>query len=604
MTYLDQALVFIASSVILVPIFNRLGFGSVLGYLIAGIVVGPFGLKLIPESENVMHFAELGVVILLFIIGLEIQPKKFWSMRRNLLGLGGSQVLLTTLIFTTIGYFAHLPLIPSAVIGFAMSLSSTAFTVQTLTERNEFRTEFGQASFSILLMQDLVAIPALAVIPALSTQVTSGVSLGKVFLFLPVFLIAGVIASRFLIRPIFRGIASINAKEIFTVATLFVVLGVASIMMKVGLSAALGSFIAGVLLADSEYRHELEANLDPFKSLLMGLFFISVGMGVSLDLILSRPLFIFGLAIGYLFIKMTVIYTSGRIFKYDHENSSQMAVNLAQGGEFAFVIFGIIVSSNIASSEIVSILTAVVTISMAMSPFLVLGFDRYNIWKSVDTISPRYDTFKDESPEVMIAGFGRFGQMFGRMLRSQGIPFVAIDHDSDQIELLRKFGHKVYYGDASRLDLLESAGARKARYFVLAIDDMEDSIKTAKMLRDHFPHLHIYARARNRGHAFELMELGITHVKRETFDSSMSFIGDLLKGMGIAEERANQLVAKFREHDELMLQEQFKVRKDDKMFVSLIKQGQAQLMQVLSDETTQSYIAPKATGESANKESV
>lgn len=601
--YLDQALVFIASSVVLVPIFNRLGFGSVLGYLIAGILVGPFGLKLIQESESVLHFAELGVVILLFIIGLEIQPTKLWSMRKNLLGLGGSQVLFCTLAFMLIGHFTGLSPLSAAVIGFSLSLSSTAFAVQTLTERNEFGTEYGQASFSILLMQDLVAIPALAIIPALSAsgQASSSASLGSVMLFLPLFLVCGFIASRFLIRPIFRGIASINAKEIFTVATLFVVLGVASLMLKVGLSAALGTFIAGVLLADSEYRHELEANLDPFKSLLMGLFFIAVGMGVSLELIAAKPVLVFGMAFAYLFIKMLMIYSSGRLFSMGHENSARMAVNLAQGGEFAFVIFGILVSSKLASSETVTLLTAVVTISMALNPFLVLGFDKWTAIRCKNIVEPRYDSIKDESPEVMIAGFGRFGQMFGRVLRSQHIPFVAIDHDSDQIELLRKFEHKVYYGDASRLDLLESAGIRKAKYFVLAIDDMEASIKTAKLIREHYPHLHIFARARNRGHAFELMELGITHIKRETFDSSIQFIGELLEEMGIAKDKSLQMIEKFRQHDELMLQEQFRVRKDDKMFVSVSKQGQAQLMQVLNEESSQSYIGTESTEAAQSK---
>ncbi|WPU64115.1 monovalent cation:proton antiporter-2 (CPA2) family protein [Peredibacter starrii] len=593
--YLDQALVFIGSAVVLVPIFNRLGFGSVLGYLIAGILVGPFGLKLIRESESVLHFAELGVVLLLFIIGLEIQPPKLWSMRRNLLGLGGTQVALTSAIFMGIGLMSGLSPLAAGVIGFSLSLSSTAFTVQTLTERNEFRTEFGQASFSILLMQDLIAIPALAIIPALAATGESNASLGSVMIFLPSFLIFGFLASRFLIRPIFRGIASINAKEIFTVATLFVVLGVASLMMKVGLSAALGSFIAGVLLADSEYRHELEANIDPFKSLLMGLFFIAVGMGVSLDLIASKPFFVIGLAIAYVFLKMLVLYTAGRIFRFDHENSRQMAVNLAQGGEFAFVIFGIVTSSKLAPQATVDLLTAVVTLSMAMSPFLVLGLDKWNAMRYKEAVEPKYDSIKDESPEVIIAGFGRFGQMFGRMLRSQSIPFIAIDHDSEQIELIRKFGHKVYYGDASRLDLLEAAGAKKAKYFVLAIDDMEASLKTAKLLRDHFPHLHIFARARNRGHAFELMELGITHVKRETIDSSILFIGDLLVEMGVDKDRAKEMVTRFRKHDELMLHEQFKVRKDDKMFVSVSKQAQAQLMQVLNDETSQSYFEPKTS---------
>lgn len=587
--YIQQTLVFIGSAIILVPIFKYLGFGSVLGYLIAGIVVGPFGLKFIDNAESVMHFAEIGVVILLFMIGLEIQPFKLWSMRKHLLGLGGLQVFFTSIVFMMIGKWIGLSNVSAGVIGFSLSLSSTAFALQTLTERNQFNTEFGRSSFSILLMQDLVAIPALAIIPSLaavSTNETS--SLPKILGFF-VILISLVIMSRYVMRPVFRFLAGTHTKEIFTAATLFIVLGVAALMQKIGLSAALGSFIAGVLLAESEYRHEIEANLDPFKSLLMGLFFISVGMSVSLDLIVEKPILIFTLSAGYLALKSLIIYGVGRMFRLNHENSKLMSLNIAQGGEFAFVIFGMITALALAPSETITMLTAVITLSMALNPILSKINEKFTCTQQKNET---FDNIPNTSPQVIIAGFGRFGQMFGRVMRAQGIPFVAIDHDSGQIELLRKFGSKVYYGDASRADLLEAAGAAKAKYFILAVDGVEESMQVVKTVKDHFPNLKIFARARNRGHVFDLMNEGVSHIKRETFDSSVEFVKELLIEMGSDPKKIHSLIERFKEHDELMMIEQYKVRHDDKSLVSVSKQGVAQLAQVLSQESERTFVAP------------
>ena len=585
-----QALVFIGSAIVLVPIFKYLGFGSVLGYLIAGIVVGPYGLKFINDAEHVMHFAEIGVVILLFMIGLEIQPFKLWSMRKHLLGLGGLQVAITTLVFMLIGKWMGLSNVSAAVIGFSLSLSSTAFAMQTLMERNQFNTEFGRSSFSILLMQDLVAIPALAIIPALAAvSKTESSAWPKTIGFFAI-LIALVVMSRYVMRPVFRILAGTHTREIFTAATLFIVLGVAVLMQKIGLSAALGTFIAGMLLAESEYRHEIETNLDPFKSLLMGLFFISVGMSVSLDLIAQKPFLIFAMAIGYLLLKSVIIYGVGRMFRLNHENSKLMSLNIAQGGEFAFVIFGMIATFQLATSEVIALLTAVITLSMALNPLFSMLNEKITCDKQ--NVETNYDQIKDESPQIIIAGFGRFGQMFGRILRAQNIPFVAIDHDSGQIELLRKFGSKVYYGDASRFDLLEAAGAGRAKYFVLAVDGVEESMQVVKTVKAHFPNLKIFARARNRGHVFDLLDEGVTHIKRETFDSSIYFMKDLLIEMGYEPERAKNLVERFKEHDELMMLEQYKVRHDDKTLVSVSKQSVAQLAQVLNDEAQRTYVAP------------
>lgn len=586
--FINQTLIFIGASVLMVPIFHRLGFGSVLGYLMGGLIVGPHALGLIQDSESILHFAELGVVLLLFIIGLEIQPRKLWSMRGELIGLGLVQVVLCTLIFGSIGHFTGLDWITSLVLGFALSLSSTAFALQTLMEKNQFNTPFGRASFAVLLTQDLIAIPALALIPILAAKSQTETPPANFVAFILI-LVGLVLAGRFLMRPIFRLIASTRTREIFTAITLFVVFGVASLMLKIGLSAALGTFIAGVLLADSEYRHELEADLNPFKSLLMGLFFMAVGMSVSLPLIQAKPLVIVGLSLGYISLKMLLIYGTGRLARMSHENAKLISINIGQGGEFAFVIFSMVLSTGLTDSSIIDTLTAVITLSMAMTPLIGLFHEKL-LFKRIE-VSPVFDEIKNETPEVIIAGFGRFGQIFGRFLRSQQIPFVAIDHDADQIEMLRKFGNKVYYGDASRADILEASGAKQAKYFILAIDDMELSLKTAEVIKEHFPQLKIFGRARNRGHAFDLMDLGVTHIKRETFDASLNFVGDLLLEMKWEPERVKKVIERFRTHDETMLQEQYKVRSDDKMFVSVSQQAQAQLASVLDQDETQSYIA-------------
>lgn len=581
-SFINQALFFIASAVILVPIFHKLGLGSILGYLVAGIVVGPFGLSMIHETDMLKHFAELGVILLLFIIGLEIQPSKLWSMRRKLFGLGGLQIASCTVIFMAIAMKFGIAKVPAGIIGFALSLSSTAFALQTLSEKSQLGTEYGQSSFAVLLMQDLVAIPALAIIPTLSQDDSANAMTMKTFwMFLAI--IAGlVVVSRFLIRPAFRIISSTRIRELFTAITLVIVLGVASLMLSIGLSAALGTFIAGVLLADSEYRHELEADLGPFKNLLMGLFFIGVGMSVNLDIITSRPLIVLGLSVGYIFLKMILIYGVGRLSKMNRENAKLMALSVGQGGEFAFVIFGIVMTYQMADPDLLSLLTVVITISMAMSPLLLLLNDKVDAYFCKNSQTPNYDTIENESPEVIIAGFGRFGQIFGRILRTQKIPFTAIDRDPNQIELVRRFGNKVYYGDASRLDIMEAAGVAKAKFFVIAIDDVEDSIKAAENLKEHFPHVKIYARSRNRGHTFDLMDMGVTHIKRETFDSSLNFSRELLIDMGMDQAKVDTLIKKFSKHDHDTVIEQHKVRNDEKMFISLYHQAQAQLADVLS----------------------
>lgn len=589
-SFIQQALIFIGSAVVLVPLFKKLGLGSVLGYLIAGVIVGPFGLALVRDAETVIHFSELGVVLLLFVIGLEIQPHKLWSMRKHLLGLGGLEIGICTFFFALAGVAFGLSLVSAIVIAFALSLSSTAFAVQMLNEKNQFNTEFGRASFSILLAQDLAAIPALAIIPALAAGEAKGASFSQVLIGFAVIALL-IVSSRFFVRPILQRLAAMRSREIFTAAILFIVLGVAALMQKIGLSAALGTFIAGVLLADSEFRHEIEADLDPFKSLLLGLFFIAVGMGVDLNVIVQHPFESLFLTFGYLLLKLVAIYAAGRLFKLGHENSKMTALSISQGGEFAFVIFALVARYTLAPSETINLLTVVITLSMILSPLVLLLNEKVSKWlRDGKNIEVSYDQIKDEAPTVIVAGIGRVGQIFTRILRAQDIPFVAIDHNPDQIELIRRFGNKVYYGDVSRLDILEAAGAARAKYFVLAIANLETSIKAVELIKANFPNLTIYARARNRGHVFELYERGIINVKRDTFDSSANFARDLLVDLGYEADKADLLIEKFAQHDELMLKEQYKVRSDDKMFVDVSKQGAAQLAQVLSADSLQSLI--------------
>lgn len=590
--FIQQALVFIIASVIFVPLFQKLGFGSVLGYLLAGICVGPYGFKFIQDSQSILHFSELGVVMLLFVIGLEIQPRKLWAMRKNLLGFGGLQIFLCSLIFSLIALIFEFSFTSALILGFTLSLSSTAFAIQTLNEKKLFHTEFGSASFSVLLVQDLMAIPALAIIPALVQKIHSEQThnTSPNLLLALGLIIALVFVSRFLIRPIFRMIATTRSREVFTTFSFLIVLGVSALMQEVGLSAALGTFIAGVLLADSEYRHELETNIEPFKGLLMGLFFIAVGMGVNLNLVQQSPMTLILATLGYLTLKGLIIYSIGRVLKMSHINAKLMALTISQGGEFAFVIFGILAGTTAVNSHTLETLTAIITFSMMLTPLFNIINEKWDLLASQNKDSPQYDQIENEAPEVVIAGFGRFGQAFGRILRAQNIAFVAIDHDANQIEMVRRFGNKVYYGDASQQDLLETAGIKHAKYFILAIDDVETSLRTATTVKNHFPHLKIYARARNRGHAFDLMERGITHIKRELFDSSVAFTQELLVDMGYEEKHAKRITERFTTHDEIMLKEQFNVRKDEKVFVSLSKQGSYQLAQVLAEESKQSLI--------------
>jgi monovalent cation:proton antiporter-2 (CPA2) family protein len=572
--------VFLAAAVIVVPLSKWLGMGSVLGYLIAGSIVGPWGFHFISDVEGIMHFAEFGVVLLLFIIGLELKPSRLWVMRKHVFGSGGLQVGLSTVLFAVIGSAFGLSMQTALLVGFTLSLSSTAFVLQILAERNQLNTEFGRLSFAVLLFQDIATIPILALIPLLGAGAGgTWQEMSQKTLIAAATIGAIIFGGRYLLRHAFRAIAASRTKEIFTAATLLLVVGIALIMTLVGLSMALGTFLAGVLLADSEYRHELETDIDPFKGLLLGLFFMSVGMSVDYGVILNNPGTIAGLTFGIIAVKFAVLFVTGRLSGLSSEASRNFAFALPQIGEFAFVLFGMLSQFGLLDLSVTVMMIVVVALSMAVTPFLVMLNEKFICVHS--PLAKPFDEIKEESNPVIVAGYGRFGQIVCRILRIQEIPFTALEIDSEQVEVVRRFGATTYYGDASRLDLLRAAGAEKAKIFVLAIDDVDASMRTARIVREHFPSLKIFARARNRNHAYDLLDLGITVIHRETLGSSLWLARDALVELGIDRLKADKTIESFRGHDEKILREQYKLRHDQKSLQNYSKQAAQLLVEVI-----------------------
>lgn len=587
MSILGQALVFLAAAVVAVPLSKRLGLGSVLGYLAAGIVIGPWGLKVISDVENVLHFAEFGVVLLLFLIGLELQPSRLWELRKSVFGLGGVQVALTGAVFTVLGMLFGLSFGAALVAGFGLSLSSTAFALQLLGEKNQLATDFGRASFGILLFQDLAVIPLLAILPALGVpEHASGEHVPTWLAILKVIgvLAAVVVGGRYVIRPIFRIVASTHSQELFTATALSVVIGTALLVSQVGLSMALGAFLAGVLLADSEYRHELEADIEPFKGLLLGLFFIAVGMSVHIGLLIERPLMVIALVLAMTAVKAVLLFGIGRVTFKNTPSALSMAIVISQGGEFAFVLFSLAVGFKIMDQRMADLLVVVVSLSMGVTPLLVLLHEKVIKPRMTRKEKRDFDVAPDEDTPVIIAGFGRVGQVVGRMLRAKHIAFTAMDASPEHIDFIKRFGNKVFYGDASRLDLLRAAKADKAKIFVLAIDEMEASMRTAQTVMQHFPHLKIFARARNRQHAYALLDLGIKHIMRETFVSSLEMSGDILQELGLTYDEAKQAMDRFRSHDEDLLERNYKYRMDVQKLQEMAKQQRAELEKLFEDD--------------------
>jgi glutathione-regulated potassium-efflux system protein KefB len=577
---LREALIFLAATVVAVPLFKRLGLGSVLGYLAAGMVIGPFGLKAVGQVENVLQLSELGVVLLLFLIGLELQPSRLWQLRRAVFGVGTLQVVVTALVLMGLTLPFGLGWRAALITGIGLSLSSTAFALQLLGEKKELTSEHGQASFGILLFQDLAVIPVLAIMPLLGDG-SSGGRGGPGWLgALEVVGVLGavVLVGRLVVRRVFRVVAATRSQELFTATALLTALGTASVVSSIGLSMALGAFLAGVLLADSEYRHELEADIEPFKGLLLGLFFIAVGMSVDVGLVRARPLLIAALVLALVAVKGAILFAIGRWrFRGNRDSAASLAIAISQGGEFAFVLFGLAVGNKVLARNVSDLLVVVVTLSMAVTPLLFMLYEK--------VIRPRlrargarpFDVSPESDTPVIIAGFGRVGQVVGRVLRAKRIPFTALDSSSEHIDFITRFGNKVFYGDASRLDLLRSARADKARVFVLAIDDVEASVRTAEQVKEHFPDLTIVARARNRRHAYQLLMAGVTRIYRETFASSLELTEDVLEGLGFAHDEAHMDVLRFREHDEQLLEKTAPYYRDDQKLKEISDRARAEL---------------------------
>jgi monovalent cation:proton antiporter-2 (CPA2) family protein len=587
MSFLSQAAVFLGAAVVAVPLSRRLGLGSVLGYLVAGAAIGPWGLGLVSDVDNILHFAEFGVVLLLFVIGLELQPTRLWTMRRPVFGLGGAQVALTAAVVGGTALFLGTDWRAAVAIGLGLSLSSTAFALQVLAEKGQLTTRHGRTAFSILLFQDLAAIPILALLPVLNPggQEPAGVtdtliSIGTV---------AGIVGAvilvcHFALRHLLRLVARARIREIFTACALFTVTGMALLMESLGLSMALGAFLAGVLLADSEFRHALEADIDPFKGLLLGLFFIAVGMSVNFGLLATGPGVVLGLTLGLTALKFAVLYGLGIASGHDKRAALNLAVSISQGGEFAFVIFTIAVGSGVMPRETADLLILVVTLSMAVTPFLFILSERILAPRMTALSDRPFDVQPPEEDQVIIAGFGRYGQIVGRILQARKIGFTALEASMDQVDFVARYGNKVYYGDASRLDLLRAAKADKAVVFVIAVDDVDASVRIAETVVENFPNLRVLARARNRQHAYRLMDAGVTEIWRETLHSSLGTAESVLTALGLSQRDAERTVETFREHDERLLGLQYTQQKNDACMVALSREWATELEQIFEQD--------------------
>ena len=580
MHLLEQAAVFLLMTVLLVPLFQRLKLGAVLGYLAAGMLVGPWGIGVIGEVETTLQFAEFGVVLLLFLVGLELDPARLWALRRPVFGMGGAQVGVTGAVLALIGMACGLDWQPALIAGLGLAMSSTALVISSLAERHQLGTRHGREAFAVLLFQDLTVIPLLALLPLLGVSAAiSAVKMSAAAKGIAAILVV-IVASRLVVRPALRFIASHSSREVFTAAALLLVVGASLIMEKIGLSMSLGAFLAGVLLADSEFRHELEADIEPFKGLLLGLFFIAVGMSANLGIIADMPLTVFGLALALLSIKFVLLYGISRAAGNNNETAQRLAVALAQGGEFAFVLFAAAQGEGVFEPRISELLIVIVTISMLLAPLTFVAHERWlDKWLEARS-PPEYDTIDEPGNAVIIAGYGRFGQIVSRVLRMCGITFTALEISYQQVDFVRRFGNKIYYGDASRLELLHAAKTGEAKLFVLAIDDVEASVKTATVVRTHFPNLQILARARNRVHYFRLRDLGIKTIYRETFPASLEVARQALLRIGFGVAAAERATALFKQHDEAQLDQQYALQHDEAQFIQTVKEAADQLKEL------------------------
>ena len=580
---LFQIMIFLAAAVLFVPIAKKIGLGSVLGYLLAGIVIGPALMGVvIKEGPDILHFAEFGVVMMLFLIGLELEPERLWKLRKAILGLGGLQVIITSLAIAGIAMIWGLDLKPSLAIGMILSLSSTAIVMQTLTEKGLMRSVSGQSSFAVLLFQDIAVIPMLAIFPLLapvdnaahpSLEDHTWVTDMPAWLHTLVVIgtITGIIvAGRYLVRRFLRIVAATGMREVFTATALLLIVGIAVLMMQVGLSPALGTFIAGVVLANSEYKHELESDLEPFKGLLLGLFFIAVGASIDFNLIVSQSGIVFGLVLGLIVIKGIILFLLGKFFKIGTNQNLIFTFALSQVGEFAFVLFSLSLTEGIFDAKTVNLMFAVVAISMALTPLLILINERLLLPYTGSPIvkDEKASDDIDEKNAVIVAGFGHFGSTVGRFLRANNIKATFLDIDSDRVRVLRRMGFKVFFGDASRYDILHAAGAAKAKLIIIAVDSAEKRLEMVDTVKKHFPNLHMFVRATNRYDAYDLMNAGVLHVYRETVDTAVRVGVEVMTLLGKKSYTANRLARTFLRHDEANLKKLASIRDPDEYIIA------------------------------------
>jgi monovalent cation:proton antiporter-2 (CPA2) family protein len=586
-----EVFVYLAFAVVAVPVATRLGLGSVLGYLVAGAVVGPYALNLVGDTQAVGSIAQFGVVILLFLIGLEVRPALLWQLRTVIGGFGASQLIVTGFVLAAAAAVLGLAWKPALVTGFVLAMSSTAIVLQMLDEKGLRQRAVGRSAFGVLLFQDLSVIPLLALLPlaamgggAQAIAASDGLlahqpgwvrglaSLGAV--------LGVVIGGRYMLRPLFRIVAATKLRELFTASSLLLVVGVALLMELVGLSPALGAFLAGVMLAESEYRRELETDIEPFRGLLLGIFFVTVGAGLNFGLIVAQPVLLVGLVVGLMVLKALILMVIGRVFRLSWREAGMLGTALSQGGEFAFVLLSLAAAIGALPGDLATLLTAVVALSMAATPLAVAAYERLTRTRAKAAPEPdgKYDP---GMPDVLIAGYGRFGQVVTRILNANGHKTSVLENSVEQIELVRRFGSQAFYGDASRVDLLRAAGAETARILVVAIDDRDKANEIVETAKEAFPHLKILARAYDRRHAYALLERGAAGVERELFEGGLALAAGTLVALGWRAYRAERAARLFRRHDMRLFDELRAVWTDEESYVSAVRESSPRMNDLL-----------------------
>lgn len=593
--HLTHVFIFLAAAALIVPLASRFKLGSVIGYLIIGVLIGPFCFNLVGNGSQIMHFSEFGIVMMLFLIGLELEPAMLWRLRKMIVGLGSLQVFLTSTVLTVLGIMLHYDWRQSLAISMSLALSSTALVLQLLAEKNMLHTAEGESSFSVLLFQDIAVIAILVIMPLLaihgvdslpheSTNALSNLPEWMHAMFIVLTIGIVIVVGHFFSHHLFYMIAKTNLREVFTATSLALVIGVALLMQMIGASPALGAFIAGVVLANSEYKRTLETDIEPFKGLLLGLFFITVGMGMNFTLFMENPAMIILMVATIIVIKFIILLGLGFFFGLSRIQSIGFALALSQVGEFAFVLFQFAQTVHVIPAKTANLYTFVVALSMSVTPFLMLIYYRVIVPKYMSILPDhKFDTIKETHP-VILAGYGRFGQVIGRFLTAQGIALTVLENDPVQIELLRKFGFKGYFGDASRLDLLKNAGASRASLLIIAIDDAETTLNIVKLAKQYFPNLTIYARARNRRHAYELHKEGVDYFKRETFDSALNMARDVMVAMGYNQESMQRKAKLFAKLDDTSLQQSFEFFEKEPELISFSRQVTGELERILQTD--------------------